>query len=51
MYKAMDFITHSYRHLVTFGSLNEMIALVHPVRFLDAFTEKPDLARRGFQMK
>ena len=47
----MDYITPSDRHQVTFGSLDELIAPDHPVRFLDAFAEKLDLARLGFQVR
>lgn len=47
----MDYITPCDRHQVTFGSLDEMVAPENPVRFLDAFAEKLDLARLGFQVK
>ncbi len=47
----MEHINPIDRYQVSFGSLDELIAPDDPVRFLDAFAEKLDLAKLGFQMK
>ncbi|MBL0343650.1 MAG: hypothetical protein IPP71_24010 [Bacteroidetes bacterium] len=47
----MNQIIPADRSQITFGSLEEAISVDDPVRFLDAFVEKPDLFKLGFQMK
>lgn len=47
----MQHVIPSDRHQITFSSLEEGIDSNDPVRFLDAFVEKLDLVKLGFQMK
>lgn len=47
----MNQIIPADRNQITFGSLEEAISADDPVRFLDAFVEKLDLLKLGFQMK
>ncbi|MBL0343631.1 MAG: hypothetical protein IPP71_23910 [Bacteroidetes bacterium] len=47
----MNQIIPADRNQITFGSLEEAISVNDPVRFLDAFVEKLELSKLGFQMK
>lgn len=47
----MQHIPPSDRHQLSFGSLDELIEPQNQVRFLDAFAEKLDLLKLGFQLK
>lgn len=47
----MQHVVPANRHKVSFSSFEELIAPDEPVRLLDAFAEKQDLAKLGFRMK
>ncbi len=47
----MQHITPADQFQLSFGSLEELIASDDPVRFLNAFAEKMDLLKLGFQLK
>ena len=47
----MQHISPSNRLQLTFNSLEDMVAPDDPVRFLDAFVEKLDIAKLGFLIK
>lgn len=44
----MQFITGNNRHQSFFSKLEEQVAADNPVRLIDAFIDKLDLAKMGF---